>query len=61
MKAIAFLSAALFAASASAASSVAVLGQTQGTVLVNQGKQFVSAPAGQLLVAGDRVLVLQGG
>lgn len=46
MKTIAVLFAGLFAASASAAPSVASLGQTHGVVLVNQGKQFVSAPAG---------------
>ena len=61
MKALAFLLAGLLSATAAAAPSVATLGRTEGVVLVNQGKQFVSAPAGQLLVAGDRVLVLQGG
>ena len=61
MKNLAFLFAGLLSATASAAPSVATLGRTEGVVLVNQGKQFVSASAGQLLVAGDRVLVLQGG
>ena len=61
MKALTFLFAALLSASATAAPSVATLGRTEGVVLVNQGKQFVSTPAGQLLVAGDRVLVMQGG
>ena len=61
MKTLAFLFAGLLSATAVAAPSVATLGRTEGVVLVNQGKQFVSASAGQLLVAGDRVLVLQGG
>ncbi len=61
MKTITFLFAGLFAASASAASSVATLGPIHGVVLVNQGKQFVSAQPGQALVVGDRVLALQGG
>ena len=61
MKTLAFLFASLLSVTASAAPSVATLGRTEGVVLVNQGKQFVSAPAGQLLLAGDRVLVLQGG
>lgn len=61
MKTAAFLFASLLSATVSAAPSVATLGRTEGVVLVNQGKQFVSAPAGQLLSAGDRVLVMQGG
>lgn len=61
MKTITFLFAGLFAASASAASSVATLGPIHGVVLVNQGKEFVSAQPGQALVVGDRVLALQGG
>ena len=61
MKALTFLFAAVSAAGASAASAPASLGPTQGVVLVNQGKQFVTAQPGQLLVAGDRVLVMQGG
>ena len=44
-----------------AAPSSASLVDTQGSVLVNQGKQFVSAQAGQLLANGDRVMVMEGG
>lgn len=62
MKAIAFaaLIALTGAATASAATPAAVLASAEGQVLVNQGKEFVSATAGQALVAGDRVMVMQG-
>lgn len=43
-----------------AAPSSAVLVDANGSVLVNQGKQFVSAKSGQLLIAGDRVMVMEG-
>lgn len=59
MKTIAFLFATLLTVSASAAESVATLGQIEGQVLVNQGKQFVKAQAEQLLLPGDRVMLLQ--
>lgn len=44
-----------------AAQPAATLASAKGTVLINQGKQFVSAQAGQLLTAGDRVMIMQGG
>lgn len=44
-----------------AASPVATLKVENGSVLVNQGKQFVSAQPGQLLVDGNRVMVMEGG
>ena len=62
MKAIVFATAIALtsAASASAAAPAAVLATSQGQVLVNQGKEFVSAAAGQALVAGDRVMLMEG-
>lgn len=39
----------------------AVLSIDQGTVLVNNGSQFVTAKPGQALKAGDRVMVMTGG
>lgn len=59
MKAIIILSTALLSVTASAAESVAVISQMQGQVMVNQGKQFVTAQADQALLAGDRVMLLQ--
>ncbi len=53
--------AALFAAPAFAAGSVATLSAQQGTVLVNQGDEFVTATESQALLAGDRVMVMEGG
>ena len=51
----------LFAASPVAASEpVATLSQAEGTVLVNQGEQFVTASEGQALKAGDRVMLMEG-
>lgn len=57
-----------FAASIALATSVAfaaqpaaTLASVNGSVLVNQGKQFVSAQSGQLLALGDRVMVMEGG
>lgn len=44
-----------------AADGVAVLGNQQGTVLVNQGEEFVTAGQAQSLKAGDRVMVMEGG
>jgi hypothetical protein len=38
----------------------ATLVSLKGSVMLNQGKQFVTAPAGSSLVAGDRVLALDG-
>ena len=51
----------LFAAPAFAADSVATLSAQQGTVLVNQGDEFVTATESQALLAGDRVMVMEGG
>ena len=51
----------LCAGSALAASSVATINVTNGSVLVNQGKQFVTAQPSQVLAAGDRVMVMEGG
>ncbi|WP_290885942.1 hypothetical protein [Arenimonas sp.] len=53
--------AALLAAPAFAADSVATLSAQQGTVLVNQGDEFVTATESQALLAGDRVMVMEGG
>ncbi len=55
------ISALLFAGSSLAATSVATLNVTNGSVLVNQGKQFITAQPAQVLVAGDRVMVMEGG
>mgnify|MGYP003490796302 FL=1 len=55
------ISALMFAGSSLAASSVASLNVSNGSVLVNQGKQFVTAQPGQVLAAGDRVMVMEGG
>jgi hypothetical protein len=40
--------------------NVTLTGQ-KGTVMVNSGKQFVTAQPGQTLAAGDRVMVMEGG
>lgn len=61
LKVIAFCLAASFVASASASVAPATLANADGVVLVNQGKQFVTAHIGQQLVAGHRVMVMQGG
>lgn len=53
------LTIALFAPAAFAAPA-AVLASADGQVLVNQGKQFVTASAGQALAAGDRVMLMKG-
>ena len=55
------ISALLVAGTSLAASSVASLNVSNGSVLVNQGKQFVTAQPGQILAAGDRVMVMEGG
>ncbi len=44
-----------------AAQPAATLVSAKGSVLVNQGKQFVTVQKGQLLAVGDRVLVMEGG
>jgi hypothetical protein len=48
-------------AGAALAQPAATLSGIKGSVLINQGKQFVSAQSGQLLVVGDRVMVMEGG
>ena len=55
------IAAALVAAPAFAADSAATLSAQQGTVLVNQGDEFVTATESQGLLAGDRVMVMEGG
>ena len=40
--------------------NVTLSGQ-KGTVMVNSGKQFVTAQPGQTLASGDRVMVMEGG
>lgn len=51
----------LLSAGSAFAQPAATLSGLKGSVLVNQGKQFVSADSGQLLVVGDRVMVMEGG
>jgi len=51
----------LLATAAIASDGTATLGNQQGTVLVNQGEEFVTAGEAQALRAGDRVLVMEGG
>ena len=46
---------------ASESESAATLTAQQGTVLVNQGDEFVTATDAQALLAGDRVMVMEGG
>lgn len=61
MSRIAFaLTFALASSAGFAAQPAATLASAQGSVLVNQGKQFVSAQSGQLLAVGDRVMVMEG-
>jgi len=49
------------AATPTSASFAPTLSVTKGTVLVSSGSQFVTAKPGQVLKAGDRVMVMQGG
>jgi hypothetical protein len=51
----------LISGAAFAADGIAVLANQQGTVLVNQGEEFVTAVPAQALKAGDRVMVMEGG
>lgn len=55
------ISALLSASIAYAADGNVVLSGQKGTVMVNSGKQFVSAQHGQTLAPGDRVMVMSGG
>ncbi|MBW8366840.1 MAG: hypothetical protein K0M70_03150 [Arenimonas sp.] len=60
----ALLLSAMFAAPAFAAETAehaATLSAQQGTVLVNQGDEFITAAEAQPLMAGDRVMVMEGG
>ena len=50
----------LMAGSAFANDSVATLSAQEGTVLVNQGEEFITAAEGQALQAGDRVMLMEG-
>lgn len=54
------VAASLLAGSAFAADSVATLSAQEGTVLVNQGEEFVTATDAQALMAGDRVMLMEG-
>lgn len=56
----AFIAASLFAASAVAADPVATLSSQEGNVLVNQGEEFTTAADNQALMAGDRVMLMEG-
>ena len=56
----AFIAASLLAGSAFAADSVASLSSQEGTVLVNQGEEFITAADNQSLKAGDRVMLMEG-
>ncbi|MFY2763010.1 hypothetical protein [Arenimonas sp. MALMAid1274] len=61
------IAASLLAGSAFAADAdanqvaAASLANQQGTVLVNQGEEFVTAADSHVLMAGDRVMVMEGG
>jgi hypothetical protein len=55
------LVASIFAGAAGAAEPATVLSAQKGTVLVNQGEEFVTASDLQSLKAGDRVMVMEGG
>jgi hypothetical protein len=55
------IAASLLATSAFAADRIATLNGQQGTVLVNQSEEFVTAAESQALLAGDRVMVMEGG
>lgn len=57
---LAFSAVASVAGAATPASQSAVLNVSQGTVLVNNGSQFVTAKPGQVIKPGDRVMVMSG-
>lgn len=61
MNRLAIAISALLFAGASLAAPSATLSMTNGSVLVNQGKQFVTSQPNQVLAAGDRVMVMEGG
>lgn len=54
------IAAIMISGSALATPSTATLVNANGSVMVNQGKQFVSAQSGLLLSTGDRVMVMEG-
>ena len=56
----AFIAASLLAGSAFAVDSVGTLSSQEGTVLVNQGEEFITAADNQSLKAGDRVMLMEG-
>jgi len=56
----ALIAASLLALPAIAADSVATLSSQEGTVLVNQGEEFTTAGENQALMAGDRVMLMEG-
>jgi hypothetical protein len=60
-RSIVILSSILFTGGALAVQPAATIAFKSGTVLVNQGKQFVTAQSGQLLTAGDRIMIMEGG
>ena len=51
----------LLSSTAFADEGAAILSNQEGTVLVNQGEEFVTATQAQILMAGDRVMVMEGG
>lgn len=56
----AIAAASFLALPAFAAEPVATLSQQEGTVLVNQGEEFTTATENQALMAGDRVMLMEG-
>ncbi|MEO5595574.1 MAG: hypothetical protein ABIQ97_00285 [Lysobacteraceae bacterium] len=61
IRATLLISALVCASAAYAGDAEVTLSGQKGTVMVNSGKQFVSAKAGQSLKQGDRVMVMEGG
>ena len=59
--AIALIAALAFSGTALAVEPVGALSTQEGTVLVNQGEEFVTASDAQVLNPGDRVMVMEGG
>lgn len=57
----AFAASLLLSFSALAADGTATLTSQEGSVLVNQGEQFITADDAQSLNVGDRVMVMEGG
>lgn len=57
----AFAASLLLSFSAVAADGAATLTSQEGSVLVNQGEQFITADDAQSLNVGDRVMVMEGG